>query len=186
VLGPEIEKLKGLLQYQQRAVAALARLAAAVCAAAAPATPALLGRLGDLLDLLSLLDTLKVRAMPFPVFFFFSFFFLPEHEGLPQQRLFLLQARVWISQALDAAGRGGVQSDAASVLGQPVQHHAQSQDGAAQSAQRGGVVAADDSSLRRTRCRHQIRFAQRTLFVAPCHPVRHVLARRRTLQRLLA
>ncbi len=59
VLSPEIEKLKTLMQYQQRAVSSLARHAAACCSGALPPTPALLGKFVEILDMLSLLDTLK-------------------------------------------------------------------------------------------------------------------------------
>jgi cytoplasmic FMR1 interacting protein len=60
VLAPEIEKLKGLMQYQQRTISSLSRHATNLCISPVPPTPSLLGKLVDLLDLLSLLDTLKV------------------------------------------------------------------------------------------------------------------------------
>ncbi len=59
VLAPEIEKLKRLMTFTQKAVALFARQAGAVAAAVLPPTPWLLGKMADVLDTLSLLDTLK-------------------------------------------------------------------------------------------------------------------------------
>lgn len=59
VLAPEIEKLKKLMQFQQKAVALVVRVASTVAAGSVPPTPTLLSKLVEVLDMLSLVDTLK-------------------------------------------------------------------------------------------------------------------------------
>lgn len=59
VLGPEIEKLKGLMAFQQKAVSTFVRQATTYAGGSMPPTPSLLGKMVETLDMLSLLDTLK-------------------------------------------------------------------------------------------------------------------------------
>lgn len=110
VLAPEIERLKTLMLFQQKAVGVLVRHAAAAAAAWVPASPFLLQKLVDVLDMLSLLDTLKsMKACLNNDFSFYkrAFSFLkrnlaPDEEAFNQMLHLFLANPSSISQALKA------------------------------------------------------------------------------------
>lgn len=109
VLSPEIEKLKKLMQFQQKAVQIFVKHATIAAAGTSlPPTPTLLGKMVEVLDMLSLLDTLKnMKACLNNDFSFYkrAFGFLkrnlaPDEEAFNQMLHLFLANQSSISNAL--------------------------------------------------------------------------------------